>query len=333
MKVNIDTQFNDGKCIYCGDRAVVKAGKRKSLKGTSRQLYRCNACCRRFSSTEKHGKHTPGKAILRALVLVCRGCSYPEVQLALKREFGIVRATSTISRWCKEHALPYLDISKSLASTQGPLVRSFLFTHNGLNYNYQLHTGKLTFAARYPGLIQYLSSLPKWLDHDIFLRANHCSQLSCVANPGLKHYTDTQLNRLTAAAVPLAPSNRGRHDTVEQYLLDGDRNTIAVEVPVYFRHPTLGLVAGHIDIMQMTPNGIMLLDYKPNAAKENPAKVVSQLSLYAEALHRRANVPQQDIRCAYFDEHDVYYFDPVDIVQAAQADQNTFQTYPARRAS
>lgn len=97
-------------------------------------------------------------------------------------------------------------------------------------------------------------------------------------------------------------------------------------------HPTLGLVAGHIDILQITPDGIMLLDYKPNARKETPAKVVTQLSLYAEALHRRAAVPVSAIRCAYFDECDIYYFAPVDVQQTVKAQHSAYQTYPARRA-
>jgi len=121
-----------------------------------------------------------------------------------------------------------------------------------------------------------------------------------------------------AEAVPLAATRRQRHSAVEEYFLNGDRNTIAVEVPVYFRHATAGLIAGHIDLLQVTDRKLQILDYKPDAARENPEKVVSQLSLYAEAISRRAKVPPGAIRCGYFDERDAYFFQPAAEPPAAE---------------
>lgn len=297
-------------CPHCQSEQVVKAGTRRLKSGAARQLYRCNDCWRRFSSRERHRKRTPGKAILRALVLVCRGCNYDEAALALEREFGVRRSRACISRWVTERTLPWLEIHHQLTSSAGPVVRSHLFTHDGLNYLYQVHQAKLVFAHKFPGLIRYLTTLPNWLDHSLFSRAQHCSQLRLMKNPGVRKYQGALISRMTAEAVPLAATNHQRHSVVEEYLLNGDRNTMACEVPVYYRLPAIGLVAGHIDLVQVSADGVQLLDYKPNASRERADKVVTQLTLYAQALSRRAGVPLDAIRCGYFDERDAYFFRP-----------------------
>jgi|GEM_PF-1917875 len=322
-------------CTYCRSEHVVKAGVRKLKSGRSRQLYRCNECCRRFSSAQRHGKRTPGKAILRALVLVCRGCSYDEATFAIRREFGVERSKACVSRWVTERTLPYLEIREKMAIADGPLVRSYLFTHSNLNYRYQIHFGKLLFAKAFPELVRYLKSLPNWLDHHLFAKASHCSQMELEDNSGLKHYTGTRLSKMTAEAIPLAQSNFQRHNVVEDYLLNGDRNTIAVEIPVYFRHPAYGLIAGHIDLLQVSGKEVQILDYKPRAAHERPAKVVSQLTLYAQALSRRAKLPIGAIRCGWFDEHDAYYFRPKDLTSQHTTDtkqKTSFKTFQADRS-
>lgn len=280
----------------------------------------------------RHGKRTPGSAILRAVVLVCSGCSYQEASQALRREFGVQRSKATISRWIAERTLPSLAIRDKIGVHGGPLVRSYLFTHNALNYRYQVHYGKLAFAKAFPGLVRYLRTLPNWLDHSLFSRAEHCSQLPPISNPGLRHYRGTRLSRMAAEAEPLADTSQKRHRVVEDYLLYGDRDTIAVEVPVYFRHLDYGLTAGHIDLVQVSGRSVQILDYKPHAARENPQQVVGQLWLYAQALSRRAEIPIELIRCGYFDELDAFFFRPAALNLARAADRgHNPQTHGAER--
>ena len=116
--------------------------------------------------------------------------------------------------------------------------------------------------------------------------------------------------RAALGALSLALTNHQRHQVVEDYLLSCDRNTIAVEVPVYFHHAALGSVTGHIDILQINFGKVHILDFKPHAKKENPAKVMTQLTLYAMALTYRAKLKLADIVCAYFDEERMYQFRP-----------------------
>lgn len=85
-------------CPQCGGTAFTKAGKRTLKSGEHRQLYRCVACDKRFSTRNRSGKDTAPQAILKALTLVCRGYSYDEILATLKREYDIVRSKSALSR-------------------------------------------------------------------------------------------------------------------------------------------------------------------------------------------------------------------------------------------
>ena len=97
---------------------------------------------------------------------------------------------------------------------------------------------------------------------------------------------------------------------IEAYLLNCDRDTIATEVPIYYYDKKLGSVSGHIDMLQIKNNKVYILDYKPDAAKENKQKVTTQLNLYALALSFRTNIHLSKIICGYFDESDYFEFFP-----------------------
>ncbi len=75
-------------------------------------------------------------------------------------------------------------------------------------------------------------------------------------------------------------------------------------------NPELCSVAGHIDLLQNKFNTLYILDFKPNAAKEQKRKVATQLNLYALALAKRAHLSLEEIRCAWFDEEDFFSFKP-----------------------
>ncbi|MCH8541420.1 MAG: hypothetical protein LAT58_11715 [Opitutales bacterium] len=297
-------------CPYCGGEEVLKAGRRTLKSGEIRQLFRCTSCDRRFSTCNGAGKHTDPEAILQALVLICRGYTYAEILDRLKREYGVVRDKSVLTRWLGSFPLPWLEVRDRLR-VDGPLVRSHVFSHAGLRYHFEVHRAKLLYAKRYPKLISYLERLPSFLNPELFEKAARCSQLSHLTNPAVRHYAGAGLCQQAGRILGLSPNNRRRHATLQTYFLYGDRSTIASEVPVYLREREHGLVAGHIDLVQIHANKLLLLDYKPGAAKLPLEGVVTQLTLYALALGRRAAIPLGDIECVWFDERDAFYFDPL----------------------
>ena len=96
-------------------------------------------------------------------------------------------------------------------------------------------------------------------------------------------------------------------------MLINDSSTIACEVPVWFWDKKLDMgICGHIDILQIRQGKIFVLDYKPDAGKEKEDKVASQLYLYASGLSFRTGLPLQSFRCAWFDEHMYYEFNPME---------------------
>ena len=105
---------------------------------------------------------------------------------------------------------------------------------------------------------------------------------------------------------------------IENFFLANDSTTVAIEVPVYIKPTELtkaeqkeyGLnlnepLSGHIDILQQRFTKIHILDYKPNANR-NDKTTADQLFLYALALSKRTKIPIRNIICAYFDENNYF---------------------------
>jgi len=97
------------------------------------------------------------------------------------------------------------------------------------------------------------------------------------------------------------------HARVQNFLLENESHTIAIELPVWFENGEgLENLTGHIDVLRLTDK-IEVWDYKPQAEKERYAS--SQLYWYARMLSLRLNVELSDIRCGYFDEKKAFVFE------------------------
>jgi len=71
------------------------------------------------------------------------------------------------------------------------------------------------------------------------------------------------------------------------------------------------LITGHIDLLQIRNGQIHILDYKPNAVKEQP---IDQLTIYAMALSRLTGLRLFEFKCAWFDEKDYFEFYPLHVL-------------------
>ncbi len=71
------------------------------------------------------------------------------------------------------------------------------------------------------------------------------------------------------------------------------------------------LITGHIDLVQIRNGQIHILDYKPNAVKEQP---IDQLTIYAMALSRLTGLRLFELKCAWFDEKDYFEFYPLHVL-------------------
>jgi transposase-like protein len=201
-------------CPFCGAQNAVRSGLRKTRTGI-KQVFRCKTCFRRFSGDSPTACRTPPHVIRRALALVCQDYTYDEALHFIAAHLRIRVSKSAISKWVADFNPPYLAIRKMNAGHR-PIVRAHLFTHRGLNYNFQVHQPKLRFCRR-EGLTRYLGWVAEHLDAAAFEQGPRCSQLRLSRNPGLYQAKNTPLNRLAADARRLAATNRDRHPALEEY--------------------------------------------------------------------------------------------------------------------
>jgi RHS repeat-associated protein len=206
-------------CPFCGQDKIVRCGVRKT-RACSKQLYQCKGCLRRFSNENPSGCRTPPHVMRRTLSLVCQDYTYDEAVCFIAARLRLRISKSAVSKWVTDFNPPYLAIRK-MNDGHKPIIRAHLFTHRGLNYNYQVHQPKLAFC-KWDGLTRYLNWVPENLDGALFEEGARCSELKLARNPGLYHAKNTPLNRLTADARRLAATNRDRHTAVEDYFIACD---------------------------------------------------------------------------------------------------------------
>ena len=71
------------------------------------------------------------------------------------------------------------------------------------------------------------------------------------------------------------------------------------------------VLTGHIDFIQVRNGAVHILDYKPDARTNKP---IAQLTLYALALTRLANLRLFDIKCSWFNEEQYCEFFPRSLI-------------------
>lgn len=115
---------------------------------------------------------------------------------------------------------------------------------------------------------------------------------------------------------------KSRHENMQKFLLLNDPQTIASEIPLWFEPDELegyseifqtnDTLTGHVDILRCEKDGrVGVWDYKPEALKEENAKI--QVFLYALMLSIRTGICLKDIICGYFDECDIFSFEPCQV--------------------
>ncbi len=297
------------KCKFCGSENVVKKGLRK-LKNRKKQVYSCKSCDKRFNLDFSKKKFNI-KIILSAVSAYNQGYSLEEVCDLISRKHKVVVRKSSISNWCKEFSLGYLNIRDKIIGRYGDdLVVGRMFKHSGLLYNFKFHKGKLKEFGKFDGLKNFIFDLSRGVDGKIFDSENRCSKLKSEVSVNVNVSENIRLNRVLGGALKVVKNNKSRHSVVEDFLLNCDRDTVAVEVPIWYwdKFSDRG-ICGHIDILQVKNGKIWVLDYKPNAALENVDKVVSQLYNYSLGLSFRSGVGLSDIKCGWFDENKIFSFD------------------------
>ena len=327
-------------CPQCGCTRTVKKGKRRNRLQVL-QVFQCAECLHRFTAGDAGKNKTyPLTTILEAVSLFNSGHSLSETQQLIRRRFHLNVPERTISSWLAEHRpLSTYARLRGEARTTDPrdLIRTYVLEHQQV-YRFQVHLAKLDLLAEsfrpagLEGLKSYFASIGPNFPHRLFRESPHrSSKFPTEIHPTVVR-KENHATRIAALALPTSPNNRKRHETLQRFMLLNDSVTVAVEVPVYLTGEDLAyyrrqgfdlnfetdVITGHIDFLQIRNGYFHILDYKPEARKEKHAHV--QLTIYALALGRRANLPLKMFKCAWFDEKDYFEFFPLKAVYAIRTE-------------
>ncbi|MBU2639727.1 MAG: PD-(D/E)XK nuclease family protein [Nanoarchaeota archaeon] len=202
------------------------------------------------------------------------------------------------------------------------VIRNFSFDHKGGYYHYRVHKLKLNNLCSGPlkPLKDYLEAMFESCPDKYFFQGPRSSSLKFkLSNLDVKNIPKHELCLLTHHGLE---KNNERYSTahskVQVFMLEHDSSSIACEVPLWLKHNELKTyqklfnstepLTGHIDILRVQDNKIWILDYKPNAQKEQYA--ATQIYFYALMLSVRTKIPLEHFRCGYFDHLNCYLFDP-----------------------
>ena len=332
-------------CPECDSKSAIKKGTRKNQQQIIQQ-YKCKNCNNIFTKQPIKEKTYPITTILKAISLYNLGHSQSQIQALLRTVPK--PSQKTISNWINEFKIiatfsRFRNDAKKLYSPEN-IIDQYEFLHNNLNYKYQIHNFKLNYLTnnneRFSKLKDYLERIPtNKFPHHIFKPNYKLGNKSDRASQtNFKTLTINSLNKknlankLASLALSLAKTNKQRHEAIQNFFITNDSVTIAAEVPIYLTHDDLLYfnsrnfnlnsndfstpVTGHIDILQIRNNLIHILDYKPNADKENP---IEQLTIYALALASKTKLPLTMFKCAWFDENNYFEFFPLHVVKNRKA--------------
>lgn len=304
------------KCLKCKSPEIIKKGKRETKFGV-RQLYYCKKCKKIFVDSKLLFKTYGPKVIVNAISYYNLGNTLEESAKLTNKRFKVKISKSSVSQWLKEFkdiCTYYKFRKKIFKEYKKDILVSKTFKHNELSYNFKYHKPKLDFFCgnkKYSPLMKYIEDLNNGLPQFFNDIENRCSQIKININI-IKKSQYNNACRLADLALKTCSNNSERHASVENFMLINDSSTIACEVPVWFWEKNLDIgISGHIDILQIRHNKIFILDFKPEALKENMYKVASQLFWYALGLSFRTSIPLSNFVCAWFDDSVYCEFSPL----------------------
>ncbi len=328
---NTQSQQQNSVCPRCHSKFTIKKGRRQN-RFRILQIFQCRECLYKFTAAAGKNKTYPPRVILETISTYNLGNSISDAQGTIRKRLHIDIPEGTIRSWIRAHK-PLTTYARLRALGRklfdvDAMIHSFLLPHKQV-YRFQLHRAKLELLfqnARHRHLAparNYLEAIGEDFPHGMFQTTEHRSSKfpTKLAIPITRK--ENYATRLATLVLPTAAANKKRHETLQRFMLVNDSATIAVEIPVYLTGEDIAyyrdrgfkldfendFITGHIDFLQVRDGYLQILDYKPEARKEKHAHV--QLTIYALALARRANLPLKNFKCAWFDEKDYFEFFPL----------------------
>jgi hypothetical protein len=205
------------------------------------------------------------------------------------------------------------------------LITQVVLDHPGGFYEYKIHNLKINSLcnSKYNSLASYLKNMIKECPNEYFKKGPRSSALKFnLPSVNLTHLNNYEVSELARLGLDI---NKERffenHPKVQNFMLENDNKTIAIEVPLWLNDHELSLyneifntketLTGHIDILRVEGDKLWIWDYKPNAYKEKFAS--TQVYFYALMLSKRTGISLENFRCGYFDWKDTFIFSPENV--------------------
>ncbi len=189
---------------------------------------------------------------------------------------------------------------------------------HGWFYPFRVHEEKKQNLC-FPVLQNFLYLAMTACPHAYFKEGPRSSKLKVALPITLTPVLGHEVSQLAAAALEWS-HEKTPHAKVQNFMLERDDKTIAIEVPLWLTPEemksyasffgTTASLTGHIDVLRMEDNKVWVWDFKPHASKEKYAQ--TQVYFYALMLSLRTGLPMDSFRCGYFDEKVAYLFMPSD---------------------
>lgn len=329
--------FSVSRCIYCDSKDIVKRGKRKK-KHEHVQLYLCKDCKRTFTGQTLKGKQYPARMVLDGISYYNIGFSLAQSVRFLQARFGLKADARTLSGWVNEfeQLCTYARMREYGLKLYSPyqIIETSKMFHRQI-YHFRYHRAKTRLVLeeykhyKFTALKELLDCVTTDCPHQMFTNSKRASEFKKIFNLEGVRISEKKnyAVRLAQLVLQAVTDNKLRHDTLQKFMLANDSVTVATEIPVYLDKQDMehlqkelkfqipfeidNYLTGHIDILQIRNGSIHILDYKPNAKKEN---AVAQLTLYALMLSRLTGLRVYNFKCAWFDHKTYYEFFPLHVV-------------------
>ncbi|MDO8620034.1 MAG: hypothetical protein Q7R64_01645 [bacterium] len=309
-------------------------------------------CGRTFTAKDIKGKKFPLKIVIECMSHYNLGFTFEQTCSIVKQKFGAAPDPQTASAWYEEYkplcryerlrpwAVKYCKPTET--------VEVVTMAHRQL-YRFRYHRAKTylmleEFRNRnLTPLKEYLDNVSSETPHQYFSEGGRMSEIKSKFDKAdmIVKAKENFANKLAEFVLPSVLENKHRHEELQRFFIANDSVTVATEVPVYIRREDVAhlenalkfkvtddglvtlkgkkrseampnLLTGHIDFVQIRNGCVHLLDYKPNAAKEQP---IEQLTWYAMAMSRLTGLRLFDFKCGWFDEKDYFEFFPLHVVK------------------
>jgi hypothetical protein len=199
------------------------------------------------------------------------------------------------------------------------MIKQLFLDHSGGIYNYKVHSKKIeNLLENFITLKDYLNKIFSYCPDRYFNSGPRSSCLKFRMGFKLHKIIGHEVNTLCEAGLRINKELFSNHSKVQNFMLERDNKTIAIEVPIWLKVSELDgfktlfkaeePLTGHIDVLRVEDNKIWVWDYKPNSIKEKYA--ATQVFYYALMLSKRSNINLNHFRCGYFDQDYAFIFKP-----------------------